>query len=206
MPTPLPILGTTYRCAFRWGLVGTSQTAVNVMHFVNVTAGNQSPAVFESLSDSVNGNMFDCVDNNAVITQVDIIKLDGTSATQSFTTGSGVAWQGQQPTTGVPQVAALIKLQTGLRGRANRGRVYLPFVAEGAMVHGLITGSIITAMTTAWAAFYAGIEADPDLPLTPVVASYDRAHGGVGAISHAVTTFLVEAETGTQRRRQGRNR
>lgn len=206
MSIPLPVITDTYRCALNWILVGTSQTAVNVIH-VTTDAGGKTPLqVMTCLNAHVTANMWGPVNNFAGVTSVSITPLDGTSPTTTFATGLPATWTGTTTGDTTIAVAGLVKLQTAFRGRDNRGRIYLPFMAEAAMNQGGITPSILTAADTAWTAFLAAIKGDATTPMMLEVASYDRRHAGAGAHATEVTSAFLEPMVATQRRRQQRIR
>jgi len=70
----------------------------------------------------------DNLDNQAVILRTDVIKGDGTS---TFTVGSSTA-AGTRGTASMsalpPNCAALVRKQTAVGGRKNRGRLYMPWI------------------------------------------------------------------------------
>jgi hypothetical protein len=158
------------------------------------------------LQDTVTSGMWDSVISGASIVTVDITPLDGTSATQSFTTGGGAAWSGSSGGEMIPQVAVLVKLQTSLRGRSNRGRVFLPMTAETAAGAGFVAGGEDVTITNAWTTFANALPADATTPADLVIASYDRRHAGAGAHATNVTAITCELALATQRRRQTRLR
>lgn len=201
MSTPLPVIANTFRVAFVWKDAGTSQTAANIMHFQR--AASTAIDVKNDIDAHVTAAMWSVQEANAQVSRLDIIKLDGTSGTVSFTV-SGAKWTGGGSASDfAPNVANVIKMQTGLRGRANRGRVYLPFVGENQTTAGAIGGAAVTAGQAAWDAFLAAMTV---ATCFPVVASYDRAHSGASAHATLVTKYVYEAVAATQRRRQGRLR
>jgi hypothetical protein len=149
--------------------------------------------------------MWDSAVATSSITDVDITPLDGVTATQTFGTGSPSKWSGSAGGDFTPQNAAVIKLATGVRGRANRGRVFLPFTSEAANGNGLLTSTVANAVGAAWVAFVGSLVAlSPSWDLG--VASYDRAHAGAGAHFTGVTALECERACGSQRKRQERNR
>jgi hypothetical protein len=204
MSVPLPIIANTFRCALKWINTGGSQSAVNVIHVQANTAGQHASDAFAAIDAHVSANMWVSAVAGASVTEVDITPLDGVSATQSFSTGSPAKWSGSAGGDYVPQVAVLIKLFTGLRGRQNRGRVYLPFTAETGISDGLLVATGV--INAAWVAFQAGMVGMAPVEWGLCVASYDRAHAGVGAHATGITGLLCEQVLGTQRRRQGRLR
>lgn len=206
MSTPLPVIAQVFRCALRWRDSASQQTAVNVIHVITDSAGKSPLEVFTCLDAHVTANMWAGVAAGVSVDQVDIIPLNGTSPTSSFTTGHPAKWSGVNGTEAVTSTACLVKLKTLVRGRANRGRLFLPFLAEGAQVRGFMESATRTTMQNAWDAFLPAIDTDGTTPMNMVVASYDRIHGGAGAHATAVDSALVEFPLGTQRRRQQRNR
>lgn len=205
MATPLPVIPNTYRVAFNW-LAGVAMTATNVMHF-RAAAGFPDPAaISEVLDDCVTANMWNSVAGSAQVQEIVVTPLDGTSGSVTFAKNTLPAYGGGAGGDPVPAVAAIAKLTTGVRGRSNRGRVYIPFISEGQMVNGQITGGGDVFMSTAWNTFNVALGADADTPTDFVVASYDRAHHGAGAHATTIIDVVVELALATQRRRQTRLR
>lgn len=201
MPTPLPIIANVFRLTTKW-TSSAGGLAENVMHFRHI-AGTTA-GVAADFAASITQTMWGPVSAQAWIASYDVIKLDGSAATVSFVGGTTGKWQGGGGNTD-PEIApaAIVKFRTGLRGQSNRGRIYLPFTAEGQLANGVLAGAIVTSTQTAWDNFVAAMAA---LSTELTVASYDRAHGGVGATHHVVTSTVVESVLGTQRRRQTRLR
>jgi hypothetical protein len=204
LPTPLPVIPNTFRCALNWR-TGAGQIAVNVFH-IGTAAPSTAAAVMEVLDDTVTGAMWGMVSSQWAVDHVAITPLDGTSATQSFIPGTPAHWVGGTGGDFVPAVSGLMKLTTLARGRAHRGRLYLPPPAEAQISNGVFVDGTPGTSTTGWTAFQAALLVDPDTPCQVVVASYDRKHGGAGAGAGTVTAFLGETACATQRRRQGRLR
>jgi hypothetical protein len=150
--------------------------------------------------------MWDSVTSTASVQTVSITPLDGVSGTQTFPTGSPVKWSGQGTQPWQPNAAHIIKLETGLRGRNHRGRIFLPFFADDAGNDGAVDAGTATAMTGAWTTFAAAIAADAPITYELGVASYDRRHGGAGAGFIPISSVLAETVQATQRRRQSRLR
>lgn len=204
MPVPLPVIANVFRCALNW--TAGSQTAVNVIHIFVDPTGTQAPSeVFEALDDFVTQAMWTPVSSSAGVASVDITPLDGVTATASFSTAGAARWTGSEGGDIQVAPAAIVKMQTALRGRSHRGRIFLPFLGEGATSGGQLVGGRDVTTTAAWAAFQTALQGDA-VSRAVVVAAYDRRHAGAGAAAHFVTSFLCELELGTQRRRQGRLR
>jgi hypothetical protein len=151
----------------------------------------------EALDDAVTSALWNTVSSNAHVDHVSITPLDGTSATASFTPVVPAAWVGGRAGDTIPNMATIVKLTTGLRGRDRRGRMYLPFLPEGSQADGTITDVNLAAMQTAWTALLGTLTADN---WALVVASYKLSHDA------PVLSVLCESVAGTQRRRQSRLR
>lgn len=201
MGTPLPVIADCFRVAFIWKDAGTGQTAANIMHF-QASASNAID-VKNDIDAAVTAAMWTVQEANAQVIRLDIIKLDGSSGTVSFPV-SGAKWTGGGAASDfAPNVSNIVKMQTGLRGRSRRGRIYLPFVGESQTTAGSLGSAGVTAGQNAWDAFLAAMTVATTFP---VVASYDRAHAGAGAHATLINKFVYEAQVGTQRRRQSRLR
>jgi hypothetical protein len=192
---PLPVIAGAFRVALRWTNGSGSQHAVNVVHIDGGSATEND--IFTLLDSHVVANLWAPVSTQCSVEQVDVTRLDGTSATQSFRTGTPTKWTGMASTDYSPQVAALVKLTTVSRGRSHRGRIFLPFVGEDVQSLGVITPPSGSNWQSNWTDFLAAL-VTAGKPL--VVASYKLA--SMETVSHA-TTELFSA---TQRRRQERVR
>lgn len=191
---PLPIISNVYRVAMHW-IENGGQHAINVIHLQS--SGVTALTVANTLDANVTAAMWGTVANTAHVDYLDVIALDGSSGTVRKTT-AGAKWTGAATGEWTPQVATLIKETTGLRGRANRGRLYLPFTAEAQGFAGTVLAATVTSMQTAWTTF---LTAMTTATTFPVVASYKApAHATI------INAYAVEATQGTQRRRQSRNR
>lgn len=153
-----------------------------------------SPGDEADLSAKITGNMTaGCVasiSSNAHISEIEIIKLDGTSGTRSFPIVSGIPGGGSADF--APQVCTLVHLGTGLRGPARRGRLYLPFTSEGSQTAGLIDASVLSAMQTAWSDFLDNMATDG---YSWAVLSESQSDAAL------VTDVVVKQRVATQRRR-----
>lgn len=188
---PLPVITDVYRCAFKWRHSDLSSDAVNVMHFRQT--GTNPAALAADIDANVNNVLWNFEDTHAKITEIDITKLDGSSTTFPYVTGSGADYTGFSSSHDViPQGAAIIKLVTAKRGRSYRGRLYLPWVAETFSTNGVLDATTVTNVTAAWVTFLADMaSAGPQL----VVASY------LHSTAEDVIAILCEGMLATQRRR-----
>jgi hypothetical protein len=191
---PLPTITDTFRTALTWQGATGYPTPTNVMHFH--APGKVAADVWTALNANVTANMWAQTQSTQHVHTVTITPLDGTSLTSVNATGDVAKWGGTKAAdTIIPQVCAIVKLTTNFRGRSHRGRIYLPWVTEGAAVGGYLNTTDQGAMQTAWNTFLgAMITAGVKL----CVASYKYASQSEVAI------VLVESPLGTIRRRQPR--
>jgi len=194
----LPTIDHVLRVALNW-TSDSGQTAVNVMHFYSEEAGATPEQLATDLDAQATGSMWGCIVPSASVSDIAITPLDGSTATSHYTPATPAHWVGQNGTDFVPQVAAIIKLTTGLRGRSHRGRLFLPFIEEGAISNGLLLSATRSGVEGAWQDF-----GDHMLATAHVwalgVASYKL------ATFEGASTITCEGVLGTQRRRQGRLR
>ena len=98
-------------------------------------------------------------------------------------------------------VCGLLRKQTALGGRANRGRCYLPagYLGELSVDQaGVIDGALVSATTGRWQTFITDLAGD-DLPM---VLLHSGPVGGPFADPTGVDTGFCENLVATQRRRQ----
>lgn len=200
MTIPLPVIPNVYRVTLRW-VSANSQLAANVMHFE--MAASTSLGVKNALDANVTAGMWTPVLNTCHVASLDIIPLDGTGATVNFPV-TGAKWAGSVSTQDFnPAISVIVKHVTGLRGRDNRGRTYLPFCGDAAVDYGSLNGTNPATTSTAWNAF---LNAMITATCFPVVAAYDRRHNGAAAHVSHIVSYTCETVVGTQRRRQQRLR
>jgi hypothetical protein len=190
---PIPVISDIDRCALVWNY--TTLTAANVMHFRN-SAGNVA-ALVSALQANMTATMWGGVNSASSIVQSEITPLDGTSSRIVTPWAANAKWTGQQATEAIIQEAIVVKLQTGLRGRSRRGRIYIPFAAEGVQSLGILDPTVVAGMQTAWENFRVAMNS-AGFPLG--VASYKL------ELWATCTAVQVERAFGTQRRRQNRVR
>jgi hypothetical protein len=164
------------------------------MHFS--APGKTATDVYNALNANVTTAMWDQTLTTIGIQEVDITKLDGSSATQSFATGLAAKWSGAQGAQDIiPQVCALVKFTTSLRGRSHRGRIFLPAPGESVCSNGLLNLANQSAMQLDWDTWLTNMTT---AGVTPVVASYKL------DTAQAIISLVVERDLATQRRRQPR--
>ena len=194
---PLPVIADVFRCALEWTDSNTGFPATNVFHVKTATSGKTSGQVFTCLDAHVTAAMWDWTAATAQIQTVEITPLDGVSAAASFSTGAAAKWRGGGLGTSLPQVAGIVKFGTGLRGPANRGRMYMPFVGEGEVAGNVLIDA--AAVQAAWISYAANLISDGTTPMALGIASY--VHGNF----HQTTLINAELQTATQRRRNRRS-
>ena len=121
----LPVIDHVYRCT-------VNQTSgafpmANVFHVFNSSDPDPldvAAAVGQAWADS--GNIAAVQDTGVLYTTSDVIPLDGATASASWNFSLGGNINGDHTGGPVPpQVAMTISIQTALRGRSHRGRLYL---------------------------------------------------------------------------------
>ena len=191
---PLPVISNVYRVAMIWQDTGGLR-AQTVMHFRRSSSTAQ--AVATAFDANVTANMWISLKSSTKVTELHVTPLDGSSATLIMPV-TGAKWAGVG-TSGdiIPAAAVVVSFRTALRGKSNRGRIYLPFVAEAALSSGTLVSTDVTAGQTAWTNFIAAMNT---ATTPPVVASYKN------STWVDVVTAIYESVAGTQRRRQSRLR
>jgi len=194
---PLPAIADTWRITFNWNTI-QGITPRNVWHFRKGGLGITDADVGGYIDDAVDAmaspsHLFHVCNDAQVCADVDILKLDGTSATLNYalaTNLTGGSGSGQI----VPAPAVLTKFLTGERGPARRGRMFQGPPAEGSISNGEVGSTSRGLMQAAWEDFADSLDSGSGGNL--VVASY--AHED----ARDVTTIFVELLLGTQKRRQ----
>jgi hypothetical protein len=191
---PLPVIANVFRVAVNWRAGESPLTFHNVMHFRSPGATPEDVAT--AFDNHKTTGMWRTVSQTYSVDSLDVTKLDGSSVSFHFDTGSDTDWDGQGGTQFIPQASAIVKLATALRGRSYRGRIYLPALAEDRTFNGVVDPTDQGITTAAWDTFGTDMIA---AGTTLVVASYKH------ATAADVTNIICESRTGTQRRRQPRS-
>jgi len=187
----LPIISSVYRCTLNW-VPSSGRPSHNIIHFSN--AGNEA-AVAADIDTALGTLAADShlgwpLPSAWKLTTVDVLALDGTSTTQTFTLTNDQ--QGGAGGSAMYQVSGLVGLQTAVRGSRGRGRVYLGPAAEDAQANGILDATGKGVCQTAWTQFLSASTTAGNLM---VVASYEH------ATAELVTTATVRNYMATQRRR-----
>lgn len=178
-----------------------------------LAAGAPSLAAAQDVVDdfqvNFNATLRNLLDTNVSV-QPPTVRLGDGSTTPFEAVAAGAAANGLDANTFVPpNVAFLFKKTTGVGGRKNRGRMYLPFALATSDVgeNGVIVGAAVSGGTTQAAAFLAQLITDAT-PMVIVNKAFNTPLPPhfVTVISAGpnVTAFAAEATVATQRRRLGR--
>lgn len=195
---PLPIIERTYRVSLTYRDVGGA-TAANIFHLQHDEVSTWTAAsVAAQVETSWNTNQHQVTSTGAVMNDITVTPLDGITASASRTP-VGAKFSGQAGGTSNPAIAGVLSLHTAKRGASNRGRLYVPFVAEGIFASGLIDATNTGLVVTGWDTFRNALAALAD-PLELVVASY------LLEDATPVTSVTMSRVAGTVRRRQSRLR
>lgn len=165
------------------------------------------------LQDKFQLHLKSLLDNEVVIVNTTTLRGDGTS---TFTTGESTAagTRGTVSHASLPSNCAVLgKKLTGVGGRRNRGRIYLPwFVAEGNVDEtGGIDSGVISDIQTGVTAWLGAINAVTNADMVIANRTYDRAWNVPGrrlvsteTSGNQVTAITIERTIATQRRRMPR--
>lgn len=190
--SPLPVISNCFRVALNGGLYGGVR-AINVFHVL--TDEDDVTALADAiLSSAEQPGMLGGRPESGKPATISITPLDGVSGSSDF------ACTGDQfPTdTGdgqmVPEACYAIKFATGLRGPANRGRLFNGPLVESVIANGEVDSSICDGTQGAWQNFATALGANtPSIGLA--VASYKNEE------AHTITAITVPTMQCTQRRR-----
>jgi len=131
-----PVIANTYKFAQIWtGAPGVDHDVVNTYHF-RFSSGTVEDVVnqFRSAFEDEMPTMLSVIHSSQQWTRCDVLKLDGTSATQVFSVD---ALAGTGGTDTIPQGAVVYTHHTAQRGSRGRGRNYYGPVCEAAQENGL---------------------------------------------------------------------
>lgn len=191
---PLPIIGATTRVALNY-IESSGLTATNVIHIAGADTPSDLADVIIAAVPSTGSAMWGPMSSSARLSSLDLLPLDGATATYHRDLDTNAKWYGQGGGAPIPAACALVKLDTGVRGRSNRGRIYIPFVGESVFSSGLLDATAREDCENGWEAFRTALIGDAN---ALVVASYRNRD------AHPVTALSCLVKCATQRRRQSR--
>lgn len=117
-------------------------------------ASGADPAdVAQVVADSFRDTLFHVVSNSFSLGNTDVLPLDGIRSTTEYTTDAvGATGSSGAGGANLPECCAFgITLQTGVRGRSHRGRMYLPGVTGSQVVDERarsLTSTALSALST----------------------------------------------------------
>ena len=189
---PLPVIPDVFRVSMPW--TGGVVSPVNVLH-VATTAPSNGSDVAQAFDDALAGLSQDpwhCLADVYLCPVIDVLELDGTSATVAHTMGN--IPQGGVTGEELPNCAGIVSLHTTERGSRGRGRQYVGPTTEPTVSFGSLDPAVAAFMFTGWTELIANLLGGA-LPLILGIASY------VHANFHPVTSLRIDSIVGTQRRR-----
>lgn len=212
----LPVINGVTRVTFRGQNVAGQQWA-NVMHF-RYAAGASSPGptefaaldakvlrLYSGTAYSAGAAWFTLCPPDTKLIDATYYNLDGVSAPYLLN-HSGVLGTASVNTNSAQELAFVLTLRTGQRGRRNRGRVYLPAPGTGAFTG--TTGNLSSANVTLILNQAAGLLTDlASIQWAWGVASYGKGtlHGAPATWTpyfSPVTAITADAVLDVQRRRK----
>lgn len=170
--------------------------------------GETAQDIADDFQANWNTNIAPALDNN-VLSLPPLVRLgDGTNV-PGVAVGVGAAVAGTFSGADLPpQVAVLIKKNTGIGGKKNRGRIYVPWQVPGSVVdeRGTILAANVTAIQSNFTALLLQMQTDLApmcIPNKTLVLTPPDVHPHVTAINAGpnVITLTVETVVATQRRR-----
>lgn len=189
---PLPVIAGVCRVAYR-GTMPSGQRWVNVHHIRKVAVGAWSAAdvaivqpifvrLYRGAAFGAGAEWMGNCNNALTLDDATYTPLDGTSPSIVQT----IAVAGVSGSVSLPsEDAHVLTLRTGFRGRANRGRTFLPAAAIGTMAAG---GVLQAASVTATVVQAAGVQA------ALIAAGYEHvvaSYLGAGA-QHLITQYTMD--------------
>lgn len=124
---PLPVITNGYLVTQHYVAAGELHDYVNVVMVVNATTGATHAQIAGKVAQSIASTFMTVIPSFITLGVTDVLPLDGTSAKETFATPAFGTAGSVGVTTPFPiSVGQLVTLQTGLRGRSHRGRMYLP--------------------------------------------------------------------------------
>lgn len=184
----LPVITDMFRVTLDWGTWNGIKPR-NVIYIQ--CASGLATDIPGALNAAWHSAMWGPLPSGMQMSQVEILALDGSS---SSTTAAVTTQSGQSGgSAGAPGQAVIVSFQTGLRGPANRGRVFLGPASDTIVTDGLYTGSL-SSLNSAWAAFQTALQAHTPVCAHHVVSIKNGTH-------HVVTNYRAQQVAGGQLRR-----
>lgn len=173
---------------------GDAGPAYNVFGIDPGTAGNPNAVADALVPILSNGSGYRGLFGNGA-TLTEFIYRERLSATDVAIVQRNVGAAGSQPAPFMsPQVTMLVQKSTGLAGRTNRGRMYMPCISEGNVDDG---GFIVPSALAVFQAAADQFETDLDLAAIPMTIL----HTNPALTPAPINALIVSSKVATQRRR-----
>jgi hypothetical protein len=172
------------------------------------TAGSTVQDLADDFQDNWNANIAPALDNN-VLSLPPTVRLGDGSNVPGIAVGVSAAVAGTFSGADLPpQVAVLVKKNTGVGGKKNRGRTYIPWQVPGSVVdeRGTIAGANVAAIQANVNLVLAQMNTD-GMPMhianktTVITPPETKPHVTAITTGPLVVTWTVETVVATQRRR-----
>jgi len=147
---PLPTIAGAVRCTFS-GLCAGGGAWSNTFHIRRIDLGAPTDAEITTaaslFSDFYTAAYVPYSVAATTLTKADFVRLDGTSGGLAFSWGH-VGGDTANPTL-PPECAGVLTIRTAIRGRQNRGRVFMPPATQGSLTVGKFTAGYASAVVSA---------------------------------------------------------
>jgi len=157
---PLPVVAGSFLVRLVWLNGSVQRPATNDMCFHDDAGGHTGTDIYNAIDSHVTHDMWKTTSGDGVVDHVITTKLDGTAASVIHPTGTPAKWQGGEASQTIPQGCCVATIRTGFRGRSRRGRIFIPWIGEGAQDSGTLDGTKVAAQQAAWTTFFAAMLAD----------------------------------------------
>jgi hypothetical protein len=198
MATAYPYLNVDGYGLVRFDFIGTAGVghAQCELAFHNTSGVLVNPGDANTIQSAFGTNVMPIISTLVTLQSVQVVEVMG-GVVQEFISTNAPVSGGQSGALLPPNVCMLIKKQTGLLGKANRGRMYLPGASESLVVDpATISVAHLATIQTAMTAFYTAMVAAHFQPFLIKKTSNPLLFHAV-----ALTGFLPEALFASQRRR-----
>ena len=189
---PLPVIANTWACTYVWGNVNAPNPATFTIHYLDISGTQTAANLAADIETSTTQDMWRQMTSAAIASKLNIIKLDGVSAGQSFATSGGAKWTGSGGADTILQGAIVVSLKSAQRGPRGRNRIFLPWAAESEQTNGTLLAPGQALMQAAWNVYQPAMVA---LGWRTVAVSAKYAD------QHEVANIVVRNFLKTQRRR-----
>lgn len=157
---PLPLAVDTLKVTLVWRDATIPREASNNLYFRDVPGTQDEDDLAVDLYDNFTAAMWTTVFDGGEVEALEIVRLNGTSATKLYALATAAKVRGAGGTDPILQGAHVITFRSDERGPANRSRIFLPWIAELQQVAGVLNAANVATMQAAWVAFGAAMLVD----------------------------------------------